>query len=421
MTEKELEILFRKKFDERTVEFNPAAWQGAERLIIEGEKRRRRRAIVAWSSAATAALVVGLSVWGGLNTPQYQPVNDQMIAWPTQTESAVPVIEESTQPVVEANSSDIASTSAGEVVTGGAPSQFGDAEIGSSIAAVDVNQNTTGEIVANGDNDAASQITELEGANTTTQNTPLQTELESAIFVEGLSIATIEVESPELTEPTTEFHAAPTTTSTPIIQRPRHRVQALAVGAEAGLNVSEVSNGSLGWRPAFYAGIPVEYAFAENMMLRSGLFYSQRTGHGMTETEERIDYGFGRTTFTREYKNIIAGYVELPLAFAYTIGKSELEIGGYAGLRVLELSDVQTEENATLQTANVNNYLARRSNPSSEMIDYGVRLGYAYRVDERWRITAQGTYGLMDTYDSDLTGINRHVQLRLGVRYMLGL
>lgn len=418
MTEKELEILFRKKFDERNVEFNPAAWKGAERLIIAGEKRRRRRAIVAWSSAATAALVVGLSVWGGLNTPRYQPINNQLIAWPTQTDTDADVSGiANAQTVDEATIIEPATSASSEVTTGGTPVQLSDAQIGSDIASAgDVNP-AVADQVTSPSTTSSSLIVDVDDATLTSVE-----RTEEAVNVSSLALSNIEVLTPELQVPSEEYQETTTASeSAPIIQRPRHRVSSFAFGAEAGLNVSEVSNGQLGWKPAFYAGIPVEYAFAENMMLRSGLFYSQRAGHGMSESEEMIDYGFGRRTVTREYQNVLAGYLELPLSFGYNLGKNELEVGAYIGMRVLELSDVKSEESATLQTANVNNYLARRSNPSSELIDYSVRVGYAYRVDERWRITAQGTYGLMDTYDSDLSGLNRHVQLRLGVRYMLGL
>lgn len=418
MTEKELEILFRKKFNEREVEFNPAAWEGAEALIVAGEQRKRRRAVVAWSAAATVATVIGLSVWGAFSAPQYQPVNGQMIAWPS------------------------------EDVNDGYEAM--DVE---SIANTDVQSNSSSDLAADNSDHTSSEVSEASevNANVTVETNSLastanttafaaadEAQREELLTVElaSLGIAHVEDESLSATptnlpaidlldmedEATTVVASTETTEDdSPIISRPRHRVQAWSVGAELGATGSMLTGGDLGWKPAYYLGIPVEFSFAENLTLNSGLFYSQRTSYGIMEQEEMIQYGFGSTSVRRDFTSLATGYLEVPMTIAYNFNNHELALGGYLGYEVLEYGTTKVVEETSLSPARVDSYLSRRENPEGKNLDYGLKFGYAYRVDDRWRVTAQGLYGLGDGYGDESSGINRHVQLRLGVRYMIGL
>ncbi|NVK28172.1 MAG: PorT family protein [Flavobacteriia bacterium] len=446
MTEKELEILFRKKFDERTVEFNPAAWEGAERLIIAGEKRRRRRAIIGWSTAASVAAVLGFTAFSVVNSPT-EAVAPNAIAWPSQSESTVPAIETVSPDNNQADPASMAIDEgtiaepqsrsgynepiAGESVEAPAANSTSEFTVASSSSTTDVEDATTMSVFSEETSLSENQVVQsVVVQNSTSVQVPSDNdEVRDGEVAESTeSSSTGDVNSTSRPEETVLTDDAPEEETlaaaeddNPIIQRPRHRVMRWSFGLEGGLNVSSMSNGNLDMVPSFYGGIPVELAFAENWMIRSGVFYSHRASYGQSEADDYTTYSFGRRTVTKEFTSSRLGYVEMPLTAVYSIGNHEVELGGYAGMRVLEVGNTTSIVDNGIEPATATTYNALTTESGSAPIDAGLRFGYAYRLTERWRITAYGTMGLLDGYDDPNSGMNRQVQLRFGARYMLGL
>ncbi|KAB2810087.1 outer membrane beta-barrel protein [Phaeocystidibacter luteus] len=459
MTEKELEILFRKKFNERTVEFNPAAWEGAERLIIAGEKRRRRRAIIGWSTAASVAAILGFTAFSVVNSPS-DTIAPNAIAWPSQSETTIPTIENEADnaELPQADPAAVAFDDS-EIVEPQPRSGYNEPQPDENLVAPSTNvasANNTSNNTANN-----SSFTQTEVSQTTTQSVAVsQSQVAQVSTVQNTSntevASTLGNESnlgvaettPDLSEDnseeavtTKEVVAANTSSDvtetadeageevamaaeddqSPIVQRPRHRVMRWSFGLEGGLNMSSMSNGNYSTVPSFYGGIPVELAFAENWMVRSGVFYSHRASYGQSKADDFTSYSFGRRTVSREFTSSRLGYIELPITAVYALGDHEIEFGGYAGIRVLEVGTTTSVVENGLEPATVTTYNALTTESGSAPVDAGLRFGYAYRLTERWRITAYGTVGLLDGFDGPNSGMNRQVQLRVGTRYMLGL
>lgn len=488
MTEKELEILFRKKFDERQVEFNPAAWEGAERLIVEGEKRARRRVVMGWSAAASVALVLGLTSWSVINTQQYEPMDGPAIAWPTQN-----LMDESTINAIadESNTTEFPTAAPAADETYGISSATNDQSDEVEFEVQESNNGQTTEVIevveqdevsvsstVAAESDASSEniagttdesfeslagsqpdlqeIVEVQPSKTTSEspvtfvdgvrlrqssstgNTPVSetagaenTTTTESLASNAKSSDAASIDPSELVDDEADMEMAETQegavanradeSSAPIIQRPRHRVAAWSVGAELGASGSLLTNGNSDWGMGFYAGVPVEFAFAENWAVGSGVFYSQRSSYGQTDAEETVQYGFGRRMIREEFTSAGLAFVEMPLTLIRTFGNNEIELGGYVGYKVSEWGTTTTTVESSLNPSETTEYNSIPSNSGSSDWDAGIKMGYAYRIDERWRITAQGVVGILDGFADANGDLNQHVQLRVGARYMLGL
>lgn len=459
MTEKELEQLFRKKFDERNVEFNPAAWKGAERLIIAGERRKRRRTIMAWSTAAVFIGFGAVSLWSGFNTPMYTPSNEQIIAWPSNSEgNEVDASSIAIEDAANANNLGINGPSSSEGATSlqSQNDELNNVTESSSeaaagiVASVDSDRSYADQGIGNSYNASVDE----ESAEPVTSNPREEqetTQLSEVVLVQSAQIAESEesgssdvsnrsvetITSSEAaiiaadyaseetadTEEKIEVAEESTTSesSDAVIERPRHRVQQWNVGFDAGAQAAQVTEGNLGWTPAFYGGLSVEFAFAENLALRSGLMYSQRSSSGAEIKETSFDYGFGSRYIERTSVSRSTSFLELPISLQFAVESHEFELGGYVGYKLLEVGATESSIVETNNGTQTEEYRSVITEGGADNWDYGLQLGYAYRVNENWRITAQALMGLDDNFSTQAESMNRHLQLRLGVRYMLGL
>ncbi len=464
MTEKELEKLFRKKFDERVVEFNPAAWEGAERLIIAGERRKRRRAIMAWSTAAVFAGFGALTFWSVTNTPLYTPNPQQMIAWPSEpdlndvdinTIASEEPEDETVSPdeVYELNQEDLLAVES-------ASDQYGFANSNSENASAVLSDATQSEtqVVGSSAGLGRTVLSEVESIQTSStelasRNTqvlamseervePNEANLESPVVVSAEisepvnSIVNSGIEGEDVTNSIEEIVAVDNVSTeeialersselTPasvadVVERPKHRVNEWSIGLTSGVGAAHVTEGNLGWKPSFFGGLAAEWAFAENLSLQTGVVYAQRSSTGFETSESYIDYNFGSTRVERRVTSLNTSFLEVPISIQYSLHQHEFLAGTYVGYKLMETGTTESTitENTSVQN---DNYRTIIDAGSANDWDFGVQLGYAYRVDEHWRISATALMGLGDQFSAYPESMNQHVQLRLGVRYMLGL
>lgn len=467
MTEKELEKLFRKKFDERVVEFNPAAWEGAERLIIAGERRKRRRAIMAWSTAAVFAGFGALTFWSVTNTPLYTPNPQQMIAWPSEPDLNTIASEEPEDETVspdeayELNQEDLLAVES-------ASDQYGFANSNSENASAvlpDATQSETqvvssstglGRIVLSEVENIQTSSTEMtvsSPAELASRNSQVLAMSEERVEPNEANLESLVVVSAEISEPvnsivnsgnegedvtnsieeivavdnvsTEEITLERSSELTPasvadVVERPKHRVNEWRIGSTGGVGAAHVTKGNLGWRPSFFGGLAAEWAFAENLSLQTGLVYAQRSSTGFETSESYIDYNFGSTRVERRVTSLNTSLLEVPISIQYSLHQHEFLAGTYVGYKLMETGTTESTitENTSVQN---DNYRTIINAGSANDWDFGVQLGYAYRVDEHWRISATALMGLGDQFSAYPESMNQHVQLRLGVRYMLGL
>lgn len=436
MTEKELEKLFRKKFEGRTFDFNPAAWEGAEKLIVAGERRRKRRIVTGWSAAASVVLLGGLMTWNALTTPQYTPGPEQMIAWPSQDESPseAPVRNQSPVEAVAAGSSqNIPSVqSPAPAVSGSDPSS------GFSTALTVATENSAGDdrgrisspVIQDEEAMAVSEYTSEQPASAFNEpvTVPESRSMTPAISADSDLPASEEAaQGAEKAEGTVEAFASDKTAdemteeasenTADIIQRPKHVVQAWSFGAEAGLSASILSGGERGLVPTLYGGFVAGYDMSESWGLRSGLIYSRRSGYGRTENQSVSSFGFGFTSIEQQVQSTTTDYLEVPLSLSYTIDRHQIELGGYAAFRLMNNSRVTRVVDGDLQEGKSEAYIAQGYNNGNAPVDAGVSMGYSYAITNRWRLTANGTYGVLDGFGDDPV-MNNQIQFRIGARYM---
>lgn len=454
MTEKELEQLFRKKFDERTFEFNPAAWQGAEKLIVEGEKRKRRRAVVAWSAAASVLVMGGIMTYNMLTLPDLGTTGPQ-IAWPSTHEAAAPSASDMavetdpttarfedntvTEPVADEATPTTTlnrSTSNTEVATASTTaqsSQTADVNTGSDISNVIAAVDQTSAIEANpaaaqGVQNTTPEFVEGIQVNNRVTNTidarPTASNIESA---DVSSVSTREVQntnnSPEVVASdvaletpvgdTEDDEAAP-----PIVERPKHVVQPWTFGVEGGVNMTELSGSTRGMVPALYGGLFAGYRFSDSWGIQSGATYARRSSTGETQNMSTKDYGFGLTTVDVEVTSSTVDYLEIPVLMSYQAGRHQVTAGGYAAFKVSNSSHVDRTVTGTISGTENESYYAQGYEDNTTPVDFGLSLGYAFRLTDRWLISASGNMGLADAYTMD-DAFNQHLQIRLGAKYTL--
>lgn len=441
MTEKELEKLFREKFEGRTYEFNPAAWAGAEKLIVEGERRKRRRAVFAWSAAASVALVAGLTSWNAMTSPEMAAPNQ--VAWPSEPVSAdvqsmaVEDADETSTPT-DLSSEEVETTSRADVsfnavaaetntqststasqagVTLSSPSNgvASSADVSHTIAMASTSNTVSSaysrsraeEEVASTFSEEVVVLNQTKFADVSYTIASVDDITESAAYMES------QRDQSETVDNTAEEDGSP------IIIRPKHNSQPISVGVDVGLNASSLTGGSNGWIPAFYGGAAVNYAFNSTWSLESGLIYSRRSSFGNSETSSTTTYGFGSTRIDMEVDAKWVDYFEMPLLARFRAGNHEFEAGAYAAYKAFGVSRVTRTISSPTASTETDTYWSQDDDDRNSTWDYGLRVGYAYIISDRWRITASGVVGMTDGFAFANSGFNQHLQLRVGGRYML--
>lgn len=437
MTEKELEKLFREKFEGRTYEFNPAAWEGAEKLIVEGERRKRRKAVMAWSAAASVALVAGLTSWNALTAPE--AIAPNTVAWPSEDVStevqtmasessessvAVPVIEAEESTLSNASTSEVevietfaastTSSDAGEVESATSSTQTITSEVVvADVATVNAMPTTTMAVVSE---ESTNSFATLE----TSELSPAELEGVSGNvnFTDALERSAASLEAKNAVADATPV--MDDDEDDDVIVRPKHTDHAISYGVDAGLTASTLTGGSRGWTPSYFGGGFVNYALNSTWSLESGLTYSRRSSYGDDEQSSTVTYGFGSTRIDMNVKSTWVDYFELPLSVRYTMGDHSMEAGAYAAYKLYGVSRVTRTTESQDEGTSTETYWAQDQNDHNTTWDYGVRVGYAYRITDRWRITASGVVGMTDGFAFANSGFNQHLQFRLGARYTLG-
>ncbi|GGH68688.1 outer membrane beta-barrel protein [Phaeocystidibacter marisrubri] len=418
MTEKELEKLFRKKFEGRTFEFNPAAWEGAEKLIVQGERRKRRRVIASWSAAASVALIGGLMSWNAMTTPE-SPANNA-VAWPSMEANAD----------VETIASQSESTPSRNV--GGEPADASSPQVESRSGGDESSASTTS---------LASHASSIRGRSdqSSSETSFARAEMSDNMSFESQELLVVDAKS--YTYRADELALAGLTESDEsmmyeiadvsavnefderseeeVINRPRHSVKPWTVAVEGGVNMTSMTGGARGMTPSYYGGGLVNYSLNDTWGVQSGLTYARRSSFGDSRASSTVDYGFGSTRIDVTVQSKWVDYLELPVSATYAFGDHQLEAGIYAAYKLMGMSKVTRTTEATNARSTTDTYLAQDTDDDNSDFDMGLQMGYAYRVSDRWKITANGVVGLTDGFAFENSGNNQHLQFRLGGRYML--
>lgn len=419
MTEKELEKLFRKKFEGRTFEFNPAAWQGAEKLIVQGERRKRRRVIASWSAAASVALIGGLMSWNAMTTPE-SPANN-VVSWPSvETSSDVETIaSESTTTV-----------NTGGVTSDRNPNESNNRTTADQPATTTAIASNTSSVRARANASSPSENTSEMALASADRADDATVEFQESLTVDAKSysfsadeliIASVTESGSRVSVEVAEVQPVGEASSEEedVINRPRHSVKPWTVAVEGGVNMTSLTGGARGMTPAYYGGGVVNYALNDNFGIQSGLTYARRSSYGDSEASSTVDYGFGSTRIDMTVQSEWVDYLELPVSATYAFGDHQLEAGIYAAYKLMGMSKVTRTVEATNARTTTDTYLTQDSDDNNSDFDMGLRVGYAYQVSDRWKITANGVVGLTDGFAFENSGNNQHLQFRLGGRYML--
>lgn len=412
MTEKELEILFQKKFKERAVEFNPEAWKGAEKLIIEGERRRRTRKIVAWTSVAAIVLMGGAMSWNMTQIPNESV--PAIVSWPNSTPKVESISNQ--EPVSELPTAPLEVDLKAEVSI---------PTLTSSDASVESSDLSTASVttlpIEAGLLEDASEATFREDLLTVASRSfqeieeysvedlpSLQRPLLLNLFVVADPENAIFVEVPK-----------PEDIAAPVIFAPKHIVEPLSVSLLGGLNFTQLLNSQSGMKSSFFGGLEAEYTLSSNSFVELQLIYARRASFGTSENQSTVLYGFGSTTIQKSSTSLWVDYIELPFSYGYSIGDHSLRAGMYGAYKAYSLSKVVQANRASNESSTVDSYWAKSSMDHNSNWDFGIQLGYKYHWNSRWSLIMSGSYGLMDGFTLADSGMNQHLQCRAGLTYRI--
>lgn len=474
MTEKELEILFRKKFDAREVPFDASGWTNIERMLDARRVAvaRRRRTLWGSATALAAASIAAFFTLGNAEEATYVPntypvvlpiVNDDnsitesyLQQWEASQDASSSVIASSNQSssspsatsgvvqpssttaslaysrtsaAVERNNEVIAvSSSPSNELAGNTENSGHPVEETSNTSAV-VATNHTAEITLAG-NVQGSVPNRANAENSAPAEMGVAENEESNLLAKAEIAVTSRENAEEKTaneESSDELASLASSDKAPIapedIQVKKKSaspsVAGHRFGAEANINQSSIQ-GDAGQLTAGSVGFTYDWMFSGMFGIHTGVGYSMRAAGPQDPGSSTKTYSFGSRVQTLDIQATRMDYFDLPIQFVYAPSKRhQFKLGGYASaLATVEnnVTETNTYSNAdqTIETRKAYGY----EEPYSK-IDAGLAFGYAFSVTDKLRIQADYWQGLTDFTTGAASGNNTHIQVRLGVNYSL--
>ncbi|WP_417609908.1 porin family protein [Owenweeksia hongkongensis] len=377
MTEKEIEKLFKSKLNNREFAFSPANWEAMEAIL---DSTPKPAGAFYWRSVM-AVLLFGVAVWSLITFAPAVP------------ESNVANNSEVKAPLKEVDQSQEANTALKET------------QLEENLAENELQKGKPEKAVVS---TAAAGVTERNPVNNQ-EVQPAPTEVATAedsyvdeVFTDEVSlvdpVSTIPLSKKgfvfnnELPQALVEITAGNNFTP--------EAFKKFDSKSSFYLEVSPVFSGSynandvgVGW----HAGLGWERAIGEKFQFNIGLGYTVQNGVGIENNSDSVFYNFGKEVVETEEVNRRLDYVELPVSISYKLNqRNMIELGMYAGYLVNVSRDVDKEISKFKTETQYESTKESGYQKEFKRMDYGLSLGYRYRLTPALSVGLHYNLGLVD-------------------------
>lgn len=437
MTEKELETLFRKKLENRTVEFDPKSWEKMKPMLKDFKAspvwwKTRQAALVSGIIGVSAAVYFtnqssessqalpssnDIAVEKALDIESSTEAKTLTVS-PTEIESANQNIsnsESNHQEFTQVNTSQESLTNTDDLSLVTNESNKSSSTLDNSVASNNYSQNV---------NTTTNSFEDISSATTSSNryfNTQFYDEVENPgnqvadlIIIPDMSDYDVEEEKPE----------DEIIISKPNSQKSRSTMQELILlagfNASAAYDSYAMDNKSPG--VSYFFGAEYNYYFTPRYSIKTGLNFASHAKVECLRIASEKTYDFGYTKVTEHVRTKNFQFLEIPLTLGVNFSpKTSLHVGGYASMMVNMENEITTVTETPLSLEQVvenrNGYTDAFSN-----WDAGLKAGMTYRISNRFLLGVEGTFGLVDQTKNDYFTqdlFDRNIQGRIYVGYKL--
>ena len=458
MTEKELQKLFRKKFAEREVPYNPDAWAGVEKMLDRAATPwyARKSFLVKGVAAtlATAAVVVTIFSWPSSNQPTIAPNTAPVVSPETEQTS----VTEPTASEQESNAAASFEPSSGANDVKGAetldskPVSEPVAD-GSSFTSASPSDNSTSGVSQENTNNSTQQAGSVDATSAAMASSTNNNAAPSTTNArKDIPFASMDGQSRKAYSPLTlEKRNARESGGDILIQdNPSSRFLIMclpksqgeeyiepAVGPKRNWLSSSWQYGLLGmlgsgeqWSntnqssstvlSSWSLGGQMRWNFSENWSIESALLYSRRNDLQLERKIEGVTYGFGADRQRVNVEASAADMIEMPLMLGNTIAKGHLLKAGYYFAYFANVKNEVVEESMGMydDSWSRNTRTANGYEEGFYQFDHGWYFGYEWQAYDRLSFGVDYQLGLQDlsrdvVYLDERKHYNRQLRFRL--------
>ena len=165
------------------------------------------------------------------------------------------------------------------------------------------------------------------------------------------------------------------------------------------------SRGTDGNRISPTVGIRYSYMFHPKLSLNVSGMYTYRSSTGTGHTFTGTSYSFGAHQHNMAMSSSEVHQLDFPVYLRYQVVRGHfLYAGGYLDVVMASKNTTQSATTAPYSNERETEGVEWGHMPGIRETDYGVVLGYDYRINENWQIGVRYQYGLTDWSDNQVFG-----------------
>ena len=183
------------------------------------------------------------------------------------------------------------------------------------------------------------------------------------------------------------------------------------------------TRGSAGKRLSPTVGLRYSYMFHPKLSLNVSGMYTYRRSTGSGHNFSGTSYSFGAHQHQLSMVSSEVHQIDFPIYLRYQVARGHFLYGG-------AYVDVVLASKNTTQSATTAPYSSERHSEGTEWghmpgmreTDYGLVLGYDYRINENWQIGARFQYGFTDWSDDQVFGnqiYDRNQEIKILLEYRI--
>jgi hypothetical protein len=165
----------------------------------------------------------------------------------------------------------------------------------------------------------------------------------------------------------------------------------------AGSNTFEGNNPNTGMSSSPVIGLRYALMLQQRWTINANILYQHRAGTNQSLVYESYEYNFGMDTVTNYLTPSRLHYLELPVYASYQIGRNhKVSLGAYASWLVTTNSYKDVYINSAMNTQEHFESQEYGMVEALRQWDYGVMLGYEFRLHENLQAGLRFQYGIPD-------------------------
>lgn len=165
----------------------------------------------------------------------------------------------------------------------------------------------------------------------------------------------------------------------------------------AGSNAFEGNNPNTGMSSSPVIGLRYALMLQQRWTINANILYQHRAGTNQSLVYESYEYNFGMDTVTNYLTPTRLHYLELPVYASYQIGRNhKVSLGAYASWLMTTNSYKDVYVNSAMNTQEHYESQEYGMVEALRQWDYGVMVGYEYRLHENLQAGLRFQYGIPD-------------------------